>query len=141
MAAAWCERLLENEFVVAEIRSAGTHAWSGSEAAGYAVDVMRELDFDLRGHRSQRLSPELMDWADHVVVMEPMHAEVARKLAPVRDESPVIHGLWEWFGENVTEVWDPQGADLDGYRRSAQEIGGAMGQFIEQLLRKRRAGG
>ena len=138
MAAAWCQRHLEDEFIVAEIRSAGTHAWDGAEAAGYAADAMRELDFDLRGHRSQRLTAELIAWADHVVVMEPMHEELARELRASGESSPTIHGLWVYLDGSASEVWDPQGTDLDSYRRSARELGAAMRRLIGQILQQQR---
>ena len=125
---------------MADIRSAGTHAWDGSEAAGYAADAMRELDFDLRGHRSQRLTVELIAWSDHVVVMEPMHEQRARELAASAGLSPVIHGLWAYFEGSPDEVWDPHGSDLESYRRSAREIGAAMERLVRQILREQRDG-
>ena len=91
MAAAWCQRHLEDEFIVAEIRSAGPHAWDGAEAAGAS-----------------------------------------------EDSSPMIHGLWAYLDDSASEVWDPQGTDLDSYRRSAREIGAAMRRLIGQILRQQR---
>ena len=138
IAAAWARRLLEDRFVVGEIRSAGTHAWEGAEAGAYAIDAMRELGFDLRSHRSQRLSKELLDWADQVVVMEPMHAEVACELlGPSGDRSKILQ-LWEDLPEQADHVWDPQGQALEVYRTSARVIGQSLEVLLVRLLSERR---
>jgi protein-tyrosine phosphatase len=139
MAAAWAERLLDDRFVAADILSAGSHAWDGSEAAAYAIDAMRELGFDLRAHRSRRLSAELMSWADHVVVMEPMHAEVSRGLLDSAAEGGKIRGLWEHLTDAAGQVSDPQGQDLDMYRSSAREIGEALDSLLGEILAELRA--
>jgi len=141
MAAAWARRLLDDRFVAAEIRSAGTHAREGAEAAeaaAYAIDAMRELTFDLRSHRSTRLSAELMSWADHVVVMEPMHTEVAQGLLGGADEQGKIRGLWLHLSTPSDHVWDPRGQDLETYRSSARTIGAAIEGLLAQTLSERR---
>jgi protein-tyrosine-phosphatase len=138
MAAAWAARVLEDHFVFAEIRSAGTHAWDGAEAAAYAIDAMRELGFDLRAHRSQRLGSELMTWADHVIVMEPMHAEVAQGLLGVQESSNKIIGLWSYLEEPAAHVSDPHGQELQVYAASARSIGWGVEQLLKNQLEERR---
>ncbi|MEE2828802.1 MAG: hypothetical protein VX498_06420 [Myxococcota bacterium] len=138
MAAAWAERLFAERLVAVEVRSAGTHAWSGGEAAAYAVDAMRELGFDLRSHRSQPLDRELVHWADHVVVMEPGHARITRSIndesLPGSEGRTQVEGLWPHLAEAESEVPDPQGMDLSEYRRSASSIGVAVGSLVESHL-------
>ena len=138
MAAAWAERLLAEHLVVSEVRSAGTHAWVGGEAAAYAVDAMRELGFDLRPHRSQPLDRRLLDWADYVVVMEPLHEAIAGAMlaeAPTGSEGRAqVEGLWPHLAGGESEVPDPQGRDLPDYRRSAQSIGLAVGRLVDLYL-------
>ena len=136
MAAAWARRCLEDRFVAAEIRSAGTHAWGGAEAAAYGIDAMRELGFDMREHRSQVLDPALVGWADHVIVMEPMHGQVAADLVPEGD-SGKVEGLWRFMEADQGHVMDPQGSTLDDYRASARSIGQAVGRLIDEHLEGR----
>ncbi len=140
IAAAWAARLLEDRFVAADIRSAGTHARAGSAAAAYATDAMRELGFDLRSHRSSPLDAELLVWADHVVVMEPMHADVARSLLGGVDEVSKIQGLWLHQALPADHVADPQGQSLDVYRASALEIGTSLKAFFEASATAPRSG-
>ena len=110
--------------------------WGGAEAAAYAIDAMRELEFDMRGHRSQALDAELLEWADHVVVMEPMHASLASELLP--PSASKLEGLWEDLDEGLAHVPDPQGQGLDVYRASARSIGAAVGRLVERHLSLRR---
>jgi protein-tyrosine-phosphatase len=133
MGAAWVERYLTERFVAGEIRSAGTHAWEGAEAGAYTIDAMRELGFDLRQHRTTPLSAELVEWADHVVVMEPMHAEVVSKVAPDK-----VVRLWHWI-DGAEEVDDPQGQPLEAHHRAAANIGEAVGKMVAEHLAARRA--
>lgn len=139
MAAEWAVRHLEERFVTPEIRSAGTHAHDGMEAAAYAIDAMRELGFDMRGHRSQRLDESLLDWADHVVVMEPMHAEIAALLMAPSAEAARVSGLWSHLEGQAGAVPDPHRLSLEVYRHSARSIGAAVQRLVEEQLGAQRS--
>ncbi len=136
MAATWTAHHLAQRFVMAEIRSAGTHGWDGAEAGAFAIDAMRELGHDMRQHRSQPLSDQLLDWADHVVVMEPMHEAVVRG-RDVIEEAALVR-LWD-FVDGADQVDDPQGHPLDAYRAAAASIGDATQRMITAHLAARRA--
>ncbi|NPV69738.1 MAG: low molecular weight protein arginine phosphatase [Firmicutes bacterium] len=56
-----------------EVKSAGTGAHDGGPASDNAIAVMRELGIDLRGHRSRRLTQDLVDWADLILTMTASH--------------------------------------------------------------------
>ncbi|MCP4873260.1 MAG: low molecular weight protein arginine phosphatase [Proteobacteria bacterium] len=134
MAATWTEHHLAQRFVIAEIRSAGTHAWDGSEAGAYAIDAMRELGHDMRAHRSQPVSEALLDWASHVVIMQPMHEE---KIAGRVDAAKIVR-LWD-FVEGADRVVDPQGHPLDEFRTAAASIRDATSLMVKAHLATRRA--
>lgn len=140
--ATWAEKWFTERFVSAEIRSAGTHAYDGREASAFATDAMRELGFDMRSHRTSRLAPEHLAWADHVVVMEPMHRDVALKLDPSAADK--IIPMWAFVDGGGDEVDDPHGGALDAYRASAKELGEATQALVAHILaerRRRRTGG
>jgi protein-tyrosine-phosphatase len=56
-----------------EVISAGTHATVGQHADPATVLAAREYGFDLAGHVSQRVRPELVDDADLVLCAEVEH--------------------------------------------------------------------
>lgn len=136
-AATWAEQHLANRFVTAQIRSAGVAAWQGAEASAYAIDVMRELDMDMRNHRSQPISEELLEWADHIVVMEPGHADYIRTLLP--EAGPRIIGLWTYLAESEEHVPDPHRQGIEVFRASCKSLGVAVEKLIEEHLAARRA--
>lgn len=137
MAAAWAHRHFERSFVAADVRSAGTHGGGRQPAAAYTIDVMREEGFDIRAHRSQGLKPELVTWADKVVVMEPEHRDIVLGLAPELGDRVV--GLWPFLPFDAEAVPDPHGQELPVYRHCRDLIAVATRSFVEAELAERRA--
>ncbi len=136
MAAAWAEHHFAEQFVFADIRSAGIHALPGYSAGAYALDAMRELGFDMRTHRSQLLTAELLGWADFAIVMEPEHAAAAEHICSEtlpEEEWATIIPLWNFAEDGFDHIPDPEGGPLDDYREAAR----AIGSCIEKLVAKR----
>lgn len=135
-AAVWADHYLTQRFVSGQIKSAGVSARPGSRAGALMTDAMRELGFDLREHRSQQVTVELLEWADRIVVMEPRHAEVlSERYGVPRDE---ITELWGFLDVATDEVADPIGADLEAHREAARSIGEAVKRLVAQDLTERR---
>lgn len=134
MAAAWTEHHLAERFVMAEIRSAGTHAWDGAEAGAYAIDAMRELGHDMREHRSQPITQDLLDWAEFVVIMQPMHEEAIQDRL---DASKIVR-LWDYV-EGADRIVDPQGHPLPAFAAAAASIRDATALMVAEHLAARRA--
>src|SRR5262245_53840738 len=63
-----------------EVRSAGAFAKEGMPASEGALQSAARHGLDLTGHRTSTLSPELVDWADLILVMGPWHLERALEL-------------------------------------------------------------
>lgn len=104
------------------IRSAGTSAYGGSLVSEESVEVCRARGVDITGHRSRRLSLELIHPADYIYTMGAHHADVVRSMAPsVADKVMTLAG--------DEEISDPIGGTLDEYARVADRI--------EQALRTR----
>lgn len=136
-AAAWAEKWFSERFVSAEIQSAGTHAYDGAPAAASTIEAMFEHGFDLREHRTRRVSGALVGWADHVVLMEPMHLEVVRGLAP--DAEDKFLPMWPFVGDGEGDhVLDPHGGPLEGYRGMASSLSDASKQLVAHVLAERR---
>jgi len=137
-AARWAEQHFADRFVSCEIRSAGTFGADGFSAGADMILAMREHGFDLRDHRTSALTTELVQWADHIVVMEPAHAAVVLALLPEAQQQ--IVPLWEYLGDSPGYVIDPQGGELPGFYRCAEEIGRATATLVAEHLEKRRRG-
>lgn len=102
-----------------EIQSAGTSAGSGGRAAQHAVEVMRRRGLELGGHRSQPLTAELVNQADHIFVMTESHREQVQEVvrsAGERAKRLAVEG----------DIDDPIGGDAESYERCASQIETAL---------------
>ena len=112
MSQALFERIVQGRH---ESRSAGTRPANAVHPV--VIDAMHEVGIDLAGHRPQKLTDELAQWADLVVTMG------------CGDECPFIPGkrYLDW------ELTDPAGRPLDEVRRVRDEIGERVRALAAEL--------
>ncbi len=115
-----------------EVQSAGTLGIRGAPADSHAISVCAELGIDLGAHRSQALTPELVAWADYILVMEYAHAAVVRSMNPAVGEKVLLLG---GFGRAM-EIADPVGGWKFQFRWSRDEIKVAVEMFLDRLPTK-----
>jgi protein-tyrosine-phosphatase len=118
MAAGLAGRLLREQGVDGEVRSAGTHARPGEAAHAQVIAVCRELGVDLSSHRSARLDEDGIRWANRIFVMEPLHGSAVRELVPDLPETRIVH-LGPLAGKALIE--DPIGSWFRGAYRATRE--------------------
>jgi protein-tyrosine phosphatase len=99
-----------------EVLSAGVYAIGDGPASEGAVQAMREMGLDLSGHRTQPLTPGLLDDANVVVVMTQSHAESIRELFP---EAGAKIRLLDPTGGDLE---DPVGGTAETFRQCAHTI-------------------
>ncbi|MBC7228622.1 MAG: low molecular weight protein arginine phosphatase [Thermoflexales bacterium] len=121
MAAALLRRQLDEDGDRQDWRvlSAGIWAEEGEPASAGAVMAMAERGIDLTGHRSRRLTRQMVEEADLILGMAPQHVEAMREAFPeARDR---IYLLAEMAGESHG-IADPYGLSPVTYRVTANEI-------------------
>ena len=94
-------------------KSAGTMGIVGKPPAPNSIKAMREFGIDITSIRSKGVSPELMKWADYVLVMENKHAANLRGRFPEHDEKILMLGS---FG-GVYTIDDPVGRWIFAFRK------------------------
>ena len=104
------------------ISSAGIAAWP-SPAEPNAVVAAAELGADLTAHRSQQVTPELLEQAGFVVCMAAGHARLIAPLIP-QERIRVLGG----------GIADPYGGDLETYRACVRQIDGALSSLLPDFL-------
>jgi len=121
MAAALLRRYLDEDDARRDWRvlSAGLWAEDGEPASTGAVMAMAERGIDLTGHRSRRLTPQMVEEADLILGMTPQHVEAMQQAFPEARER--IHLLAEMAGESHG-IADPYGLSPVTYRATANEI-------------------
>ncbi len=102
-----------------EMRSAGTNGLEGEPASELAVVVLGARGIDLTAHRGQRLTAELVEWADLLVVMTERHLLLVLRTFPQATGKAVLYS--EFLG-SAGEVADPYGGDLDEYYACADQL-------------------
>ncbi|NNE44138.1 MAG: low molecular weight protein arginine phosphatase [Gemmatimonadetes bacterium] len=116
-----------------EVASAGAFASEGSPASAGSREVAAEKGLDLEGFRSRRLTPEEVDAADLILVMEPGHRSAVLGLNPQADLKTRLLG--ELAGEQGWDgaVPDPFGGSLDSYRQTYRRIEALVREGLDRI--------
>ncbi|MCK4573225.1 MAG: hypothetical protein KAU36_02585 [candidate division Zixibacteria bacterium] len=119
-----------------EVVSSGTAAAVGFPATLYAIEAAKVWDVDISGHKSQPLTPALIDRVDLILGMTPGHVRETMHLRrDVRNKT----FLFKNFPENSPDgegVADPIGQSLEEYNRTFLEIGEYLGQFLDEIVKR-----
>ncbi len=120
-----------------EARSAGIYAATGEPATSETIAVLAEWGIDARGHRSQPLDWELLDWADLVLTMEQWQKQSILKKAPELDGR--VFAITEFVGEEG-EVADPYGTGISAYRAVRDYLHRLVTKVAEKLASEKERG-
>ncbi len=113
------------------VESSGTWAVDGIMATDTAREAMREQDLDLESHLSRRVTEEMMDAFDLILVMVANHKEAldvefpqfAKKVFLL---SEMVDGDWD--------LEDPVGKPLEEYRATAKVIEEVLDDGWEKMM-------
>jgi protein-tyrosine-phosphatase len=141
LAEAIARRALQEEGLEGfHVGSAGVHAAPGGRASSGSLEVARANGLDLEAFVSRPLTPDLVENADLILVMEPAHRSAVLGLAPQADTKTLLLG--ELAGEEGPQaaVPDPFGGSPEAYqrtyRRLAELIHASLGRLAEMARRK-----
>lgn len=104
--------LLGEESILTE--SAGTIAGEGNRAAQDAIDTMAVYGINMSAHRARRLTGEMIDTADFVVVMEKYHYDSVVSLRPGAGVKTVMMGKF-LAGQEEADIFDPYGGSSEAF--------------------------
>lgn len=108
-----------------EVRSAGVGTVEGLPAAAEAVTVAGGRGLSLAGHRSRPLDPELLEWADHVLVMERRHKRMVERLGAAEKVT-----LLSEYGGDAGDILDPLGLGEDVYEEVFNKLEKYLAAFL-----------
>lgn len=112
-------------FVVA---SMGTLMIEGRTPPPEVIEVLGERDIDVATRLSQGLRPAILNRADRVYVMEPLHLLHLRERAP--EASARLLGELD---DGAPAVADPIGMDLPTFRACRDRIEGCIERLVDEL--------
>jgi protein-tyrosine phosphatase len=117
-----------------EVSSAGTHADHGGTASAGSLEIAREHGLDLEAFQSRRVTPELLDGADLVLVMEPGHRSTVLGIHPLADTKTMLLGELSGLSGREAAVPDPFGGPIESYRRTFQRLSTLLRDGLPRLL-------
>lgn len=112
-----------------EFASAGVAAFAGEPPSEGSVLAAAELGIDITAHRSQPLTPELIERAERVFCLGPSHLVAARALAPGLPPERV-----DLLDATGAAIPDPFGSDLEVYRLTREAIVKTLDARLAELI-------
>ncbi len=119
------------------VTSAGVWAFEGRPASVFAVEEMRERGIDMRAHRSQPVTGELMEAADLVLAMTRNHVEALQAAFP--DQAAKVHLLSTVVGR-VHDIADPYGGSRKEYATIAGDLDALVAAGYDRIVTLAEAG-
>jgi len=116
-----------------DVSSGGTAAWEGQPASEPSVTVAARDGFDLRAHRSRRVTPAMLRAADQVVVMERSHLAAVQALGADPSRTHVI-SEWPQPGDPSLAVYDPYGDSIEAYEETWRRIRAHVERITPHVL-------
>ena len=109
------------------VASAGIAAIPGCGAASEAIEIMKQLDLDIRSHESQPLTDKLARHADVILTMTDNHrrAIIGRWPEAAARTLPIL-------GDGG-DIDDPIGGSVGVYRQCAEQIESALKARIQDI--------
>ena len=122
----------ESEF---SISSAGTGTVDGYPSSEPTVRVMKEEGVDVSGHRSRRLTPDMIKFADRIYAMERMHKAAVLEMYP--EAKGKVFLLTEFAPGNANgaeiDIPDPIQMSDSFYRNVLFIIRDCIARIVESL--------
>jgi len=116
------------------IASAGTHAREGIPPDPKMVEYLAEMGVPINAHHAKRLTKELLDWADHIYVMEKSQVDIITRQWPDIKEKLDLLGRYMSDDDLVDDIIDPYGRTMFHYRLARSQISMAVRNLIKKFL-------
>jgi len=117
-----------------QVMSAGVSALPGFRPTRETIDVMAREGVDVSGHLSQRLTPEMVQQADLILVMEHWHKDQVLRLAPSAKSKVFL--LWEFADptqQSDIEIPDPIAKPREVYEVCLKTIKECVEKAVTRL--------
>jgi protein-tyrosine-phosphatase len=118
------------------VASAGLFAQPGTPPDPEMVKYLQEMGISVNEHLSRKIEKEDVDWADHILVMEKMHADLIRQTWPEAGEKVEPLGSYISRPEMVDDIIDPYNRTPFHYRLAQSQITMALKAFFQKISRE-----
>jgi len=115
-----------------EVLSAGMMS-GGMGATEETKELLRHEGMDVSHHRSQRISREMLDRSDIILVMEKLHEERLLQMAPEVKNRLFLLKEFAKISTNNMDIEDPIGKSMEFYERTFKVISEAV-ERVAQII-------
>jgi protein-tyrosine-phosphatase len=134
MAEAYLKKLLKLQHRTdIQVSSAGLMALGGMGASMETQEVLAKEGMDASLHRSQRVTKELVDQSDIILVMEILHEDKILALAPEVKNRLFLLKEFAKINDSNLNIPDPVGGSLEFYQDTFLTIKDAV-ERISKIL-------
>lgn len=128
---------LPNSPVRIDVQSAGTMGLIGHPATELAIEVSSQYGVDISDHKSQDLTPELLESADLVLAMAAEHFETCKHLNKNPDQLFMLKSFPNQSRDPRRDsIDDPIGGTRARYERAYFEIDEAIRRALPAILQR-----
>ena len=113
--------------------SAGTQAFPDQPAASVSIAVAAGRGLDLTAHRSREFGLELVEWADHILVMTASHGAGVEHVVPGSPVRLLTEFLPDDHPQQGVGIADPWGGDVGVYEDTYTELEEALASLFDSL--------
>jgi len=115
------------------VASLGISGLDNQPAAPLAQQVCLEQGIDISAHRSRPIINEVLQQADTIFCMEPVHRDFIRTFFPWHRSKVVLLGAWPEKETRKSAIPDPIGAPLEAYQKVFDMINGHIDRILDKL--------
>ncbi len=128
---------LPDRSVRIDVQSAGTMGLIGHPATQLAIEVAGQYGVDIADHRSQELTPELLESADLVFAMAAEHLETCRHMNKNPDQLFMLKSFPNQSRDPRRDsIDDPIGGTRARYEKAYFEIDEAIRRAFPAILQR-----
>lgn len=134
MAEAYLKKILQKQHRTdIQVSSAGVMALAGMGASVETQEVLLREGIELKAHVSQRVTQELVDQSDIILVMEDVHENRILELAPEAENRLFLLKEFAKIKDSNLNISDPVGGSLEFYQDTFLTIKDAI-ERISKIL-------
>ncbi|WP_447723672.1 arsenate reductase/protein-tyrosine-phosphatase family protein [Enterobacter asburiae] len=123
------ERLLRQQLPGKQVNSAGILGLEGHPADAAAQAVARRHGVSLEGHIARKVTRNLLQQADLILVMGPEHLRFIATMAPENRGKSLLFGQWL----DIRDIPDPYHKSREAYEYVFEQLGKASQEWARRL--------
>ena len=123
------ERLLRQQLPGKQVNSAGILGLEGHPADAAAQAVARRHGVSLEGHIARKVTRNLLQQADLILVMWPEHLRFIATMAPENRGKSLLFGQWL----DIRDIPDPYNKSREAYEYVFEQLGKASQEWARRL--------